>query len=160
MNTAYVLAGSNIGNRLLLLQDAANVMEEQCGNIIARSSVYETAAWGFAAQPNFYNQVFAISTLLLPAQLMQTLLNIEKNLGRIRTVKMGPRTIDLDILLIDELVITSKGLTVPHPRLPQRRFALLPLAEIGGNMVHPVLQKTINQLLDECKDELDVKKLN
>ncbi len=108
MNTAYVLAGSNIGNRLLFLQEATNVMEEECGNIIARSSVYETAAWGFTAQPAFYNQAFAIRTSLLPAQLMQALLNIEKKMGRERTVKMGPRTIDLDILLIDDLCNTNR----------------------------------------------------
>ena len=159
MNTVYVLAGSNMGNRLALLQEAAKVMEERCGNIILRSSVYETGAWGVTNQPSFYNQAFAVSTLLAPAQFMQTLLEIENKMGRKRTIKMGPRTIDLDVLLIDELIINTGLLTVPHPYLAQRRFALLPLAEIAGNKTHPVLHKSIQQLLDDCMDKLAVTKL-
>lgn len=159
MNTVYVLAGGNMGDRILYLRKAAKIMEEQCGNITARSSFYETAAWGVTEQAPFYNQAFAINTTLEPAQFMQTLLTIENRLGRIRTVKLGPRIIDLDVLLIDNLIINTALLTVPHPLLPQRRFALLPLAEIAGNKVHPVLHQTINVLLHECKDELEVKKL-
>ena len=159
MNTVYVLAGTNLGNRLQYLQQAANVMEEQCGIIIKRSSIYETAAWGITDQPSFYNQAFAVSTALRPAQFMQTLLKIENSMGRKRVIKMGPRIIDLDILLIDDLIIDTELLKVPHPYLPERRFALLPLNEFAGEVIHPVLGKTIEELLEECKDEGEVKKL-
>lgn len=160
MNTAYVLAGSNMGNRLAFLQHAANVMEEQCGTITARSSVYETAAWGIKNQPSFYNQAFAIRTALVPAQFMQTLLSIENEMGRRRVLKMGPRIIDLDVLLIDDLIINTEDLMVPHPLLQERRFALLPLTQIAGSLVHPVVNKTIDGLLLECKDKSDVKKMD
>lgn len=159
MNTAYLLAGSNMGNRTAYLQQATKVIEEQCGSIIARSHIYETAAWGILDQPSFYNQAFAVQTSLAPEHLMQTLLNIEAMIGRKRVQKMGPRIIDLDILLIDNLVLNTPLLTVPHPHLTERRFALTPLAEIAPNLIHPVVHKTIAVLLAACRDELGVERL-
>ncbi len=123
------------------------------------SGLYQTAAWGLADQPDFYNQVIELETALDPATLMQTLLTIETRLGRIRTVKMGPRTIDIDILLFGSEVINTNLLTVPHPFLPVRRFALMPLAEIAPAVVHPVLQKTVLQMLADCPDQLNVHKI-
>lgn len=158
MSTAYLLIGGNLGNRTAYLQQATQLIREFCGNIVHSSAIYETAAWGLTDQPSFYNQALAVETTLAPDTLMQQLLEIEEQMGRQRTVKMGPRIIDLDILLIDGLVISSRLLTLPHPALPLRRFALLPLAEIAPAVIHPVLQKSISQLLEECTDELDVQK--
>lgn len=158
MNTAYLLIGGNLGNRSAYLQEAIHEIGQSCGNIVHSSAIYETAAWGLTDQPNFYNQALAVQTELSPEKLMQQLLRIEEKMGRKRTIKLGPRIIDLDILLIDELVISSGLLTLPHPALPDRRFALLPLNEIAPALVHPVLHKTIQQLLKECTDELNVQK--
>jgi 2-amino-4-hydroxy-6-hydroxymethyldihydropteridine diphosphokinase len=158
MHTAYLLIGGNLGNRSGYLQQAIGLINETCGNIVHSSAIYETAAWGLEEQPSFYNQALALETTLEPEELMQELLRIEEKMGRKRTIKMGPRIIDLDILLIDGLVISGRLLTLPHPALPGRRFALLPLNEIATGIVHPVLKKTIGQLLEECTDELDVQK--
>lgn len=160
MNTAYLLGGSNMGNRTAYLQLATKIIEEECGSIIARSHIYETAAWGVVDQPSFYNQAVAVRTALLPQQLMQALLNIEATIGRQRVQKMGPRIIDLDVLLIDDLIINTPLLTVPHPHLTERRFALTPLAEIAPMLVHPVVHTTIAELLMKCEDKLPVQQLN
>ncbi len=158
MSTAYLLIGGNLGNRSAYLQDARNRIEKDCGPIRHCSAIYQTAAWGLKDQPDFYNQALAVDTKLDAGDLMKQLLHIEETMGRTRLEKMGPRIIDLDILLIDDQVISSALLTLPHPALPERRFALLPLCEIAPDLLHPVLHKTIQQLLAECRDELDVQK--
>lgn len=158
MNTAYLLIGGNLGNRSAYLQKAIHEIEQSCGNIVHSSAIYETAAWGLTDQPSFYNQALAVQTELAPEELMQQLLRIEEKMGRKRTVKLGPRIIDLDILLIDGLVMSTGLLTLPHPALPDRKFALLPLNEIAPGLIHPILHKTIQQLLEECGDELNVQK--
>ncbi len=160
MNIAYLLIGGNLGNRSANLQKAIHAIEQSCGEIVQSSAIYETTAWGLTNQPPFYNQALILNTKMAPDQLMQQLLTIETEMGRIRAVKMGPRIIDLDILLIDQLVLQSELLNIPHPALAIRRFALLPLAEIAPHLRHPLLQKTIETLLEECPDELDVQKLS
>lgn len=159
MHKAYLLTGSNLGNRIAYLQQAIQLIEQYCGNVMSVSSFYQTAAWGLTDQPDFYNQALLLHTTLEPAILMQTLLNIEAQIGRRRSIKMGPRIIDIDILLIDDKVINTPLLTVPHPYLAERRFALLPLAEIAPGAMHPVLQKPVAELLEACPDTLDVHKI-
>lgn len=160
MSTAYLLIGGNLGNRSANLQKAVFNIEQTCGKIVQSSAIYETSAWGLTQQPAFYNQALAVSTQLSPHGLMQALLEIELQMGRTREIKMGPRVIDLDILLIDQLVQNTDLLQLPHPSLALRRFALLPLAEIAPDLMHPILQKSIQTLLRICPDQLDVQKLS
>jgi 2-amino-4-hydroxy-6-hydroxymethyldihydropteridine diphosphokinase len=158
MNKAYLLIGSNLGDRVLNLKNAIAMIQEHCGEIVNQSSVYETAAWGKTDQPSFLNQALEIQTSLNAKQLIRKVLNAEKLMGRIRKERYGPRLIDIDILLFNEEVHQYSFLTVPHPEMQNRRFALLPLAEIAADIIHPVLKKTIRQILDICKDTLPVKK--
>lgn len=158
MNTTYLLTGGNLGNREQNLARARQLIIEQCGTIVAASSLYETAAWGNADQPAFLNQALAVNTLLNAKQLIRRLLKIEKQLGRIREEKYGPRIIDIDILLFNNEKHNYHFLKIPHPEMQNRRFALLPLAEIAPEILHPVLNKTILQLLTDCPDELSVTK--
>ena len=158
IHKAYILLGSNKGNRKGFLSKAKKQIELHCGAIEKESSVYQTAAWGLIKQQHFLNQIISIKTKFLPNDLMKNLLKIEEELGRIRTVKYGPRTIDLDILFYDELIYQSKVVTLPHPAIQHRKFVLVPMAELSPGKIHPVLHKTIKSLLKICTDELDVKK--
>ncbi|HEX8461629.1 MAG TPA: 2-amino-4-hydroxy-6-hydroxymethyldihydropteridine diphosphokinase [Segetibacter sp.] len=156
MNQAFLLTGGNIGDRLNNLQKAAEAIEKQAGKIIKKSALYETAAWGKTDQSSFLNQVLGISTTLSATDLLATLLAIELELGRQRYEKMGPRTIDIDILFYNNDCINTKNLKVPHPQIAFRRFVLTPLNEIAPHFVHPVSGKTIKELLLECPDNLEV----
>ena len=159
MNTAYLLIGGNLGNRKENLLTTISLINEQCGPLTNSSSIYETEAWGKTDQPSFLNQALEISTSLNARQLMRKILKIEKIMGRIRKEKLGPRIIDIDILLFGNEIHDLPFLKIPHPEMQNRRFVLVPLAEINSSLQHPVLKKTIAELLEECPDNLEVKKI-
>ena len=156
MNKAYLLMGGNIGDTLSSLQQSISILADTHGTILQQSRVYKTAPWGKTDQHEFLNQVVVLGTSLTANELLTGLLKIEEQMGRKRLEKYGPRVMDIDILLFNDLVIEQPGLTIPHPQLQYRRFALVPLSEIAPSIVHPVLNKTIRELLRDCQDQLEV----
>jgi len=158
MNKAYLLLGSNMGNSQQKLMIAIKNISRQVGYIIRESKLYTTAAWGNTDQPDFLNQVIIVETKLTALQTIDIILGIEEKMGRVRTKKNAPRIIDIDILFFNKEIITEKNLDVPHPQIENRRFVLIPLNELSPNFKHPVTNKTIHQLLNDCADTLDVKK--
>ena len=159
MNKAYLLTGGNEGNRLSHLLQAITNIEKYCGEIAARSSLYESAAWGKTDQPDFLNQTLLLHTNLNAQNLMRTILDIEEKMGRKRVRQYGSRTIDIDILFFNNEIIDAPSLVIPHPQIQNRRFTLVPMDELAPGLIHPVLLKSIHQLLEECTDPLDVKKI-
>ncbi len=159
MSTGVLLLGSNINPRFEFLASARNLLGTECGRIIQCSSIYESEAWGFEAD-SFLNQVIVLDTILSPLDLLLKIQNIEKSLGRIRgntdESTYNSRTIDIDILFYDELCLNHPQLQIPHPRIATRRFVLVPLCEILPEFRHPVLNKSISQMLATCDDPLKV----
>lgn len=156
MNKIFLITGGNIGDRKKNLQTAALLIEKNIGKIIESSSLYETEAWGNNNQPSFYNQVHIIESKFSAEQIMDKILQIEKEMGRIRTIKNAERIIDIDILFFNDEIINLANLIIPHTEISNRKFVLMPLNELSPKMIHPVLKKTINELLSLCKDTLKV----
>jgi len=145
--TVYLALGSNLGDRLANLE-AAIIALPPAVKVLERSPVYETAPWGVTSQPDFLNMVLQGETRLAPTALLTCLKRIETDLGRLPSVRYGPRLIDMDILFYDDLVLNIPELVLPHPRLHERAFVLVPLADLAAGLVHPVLRKTIRELLE------------
>lgn len=162
MNVTYLCLGGNIGDREKALELALYEIDDKIGKITAQSNIYETEAWGVDNHQAYLNQCVEINTSLNSMELINALLHIEQLLGRERTINMGyePRIIDIDILFFNSEVIESQKLIVPHPRLHLRQFVLIPLNEICPNYLHPLLNKSIFNLLSNCEDSSAVKLFN
>ena len=155
MNGIYLLLGSNIGNRLAYLKEAATLLSKENIIIIEESSIYETEPWGPKDQDWFLNVILEISTSYEPKELLEVVLKIESELGRVRKEKWGERCIDIDILYFKNEVVDDTNLSLPHLGIPNRKFTLMPLAEMCPLEKHPTLDKTQMELLAECTDPLD-----
>jgi 2-amino-4-hydroxy-6-hydroxymethyldihydropteridine diphosphokinase len=158
MNNIYLLIGGNIGDRMANLATAMKWIELEIGIIQKTSSIYETAAWGNTNQPDFLNQAIYLQSPHEANLVMHKLLEIEKKMGRIRAVPMGPRTIDLDIIYFNHEIISNDLIQIPHPKLTERKFVLMPLSEIAPEFNHPILNQSNKVLLKECGDSLPVYK--
>ena len=156
----FLLLGSNLGDRLLVMQNARELIAEKVGNVITESSVYETEPWGLQDQPAFLNQVINVLTTQAPEEVLRNILDIEHELARVRYVRWGARVIDIYLLFYAATVLDSARLTLPHPRIQDRRFTLVPLNEIAPDFIHPKLLKTASQLLAECTDTSEVSKIS
>lgn len=156
----YLLLGSNLGERQLIIEKAITLINEKVGPIFIRSNYYETAAWGKSDQPNFINIAIGVKTNLPPLLLLKQILAIEEDLGRVRHEKWGARLIDIDILLYDnEVINVGEELVIPHPEMQNRKFVMEPLTAIAPNIIHPVLKISMHHILQNLTDSLTVKEI-
>jgi 2-amino-4-hydroxy-6-hydroxymethyldihydropteridine diphosphokinase len=153
----FISLGGNLGNTLEIFKNSYLEIEKKIGRISAFSKIYQTAAWGKTDQADFLNQVISLETDLNPEKIMSTLLEIELFFGRRRDVIWGPRILDLDILFLGNQIVSSENLAIPHPQIAHRRFVLIPMVEIAPHFMHPVLQQTMSELLEETSDLQSVK---
>ena len=158
MNTVYLLLGSNMGNSEQTLSVAINMIEKNIGKVTNSSSIYKTAAWGNENQPDFLNQIVVASSLLTAPAVLHQIFAIEKEIGRVRTTKYAARVIDIDILFFNDEIIHTQNLIIPHLQIQNRKFVLIPLAEVAPFYQHPLLKKTAKELLRNCTDKLNVQK--
>jgi 2-amino-4-hydroxy-6-hydroxymethyldihydropteridine diphosphokinase len=161
MATIYLLLGGNIGDKERIFSEVRTHLNNRVGEIQSQSAVYETEPWGFESTDLFWNQALEISTGMTPEDVLAVIQKIELELGRIRNhSQYSSRLIDIDILFIGDQIINQENLIVPHPRIQERKFVLVPLCEIAPELIHPVFQKSISQLLEESTDQLKVEKVS
>lgn len=151
MNKVYIAFGSNIGDRYGAVADAFRLIEENSMKILRKSQVYETEPYGYTDQPPFINGVLLVETKLGSHEVLKKLLAIELELGRVRLIRWGPRTIDLDIIFFNDEIIDDEDLKVPHPDMQNRTFVLRPLNDISPDYIHPVLKKSVAKMLEELE---------
>lgn len=147
----FIQLGSNIGDRASYLKEAIGFIALEIGTVVLSSSIYETAAWGLTDQNDFLNQVIQVKSTLSPMNILESCLSIEKKMRRVRMEKWGPRNIDLDLLFYHDKVMHSARLTLPHPRITERKFVLIPMCEIAPYFIHPVENVTCADLLRICQ---------
>ena len=156
----YLLLGGNLGDKSQVFKETTKLINEKVGKITRQSHIYETEPWGFESSDLFWNQVLELAVLISPQEVLNSTQQIEHQLGRTRAAQhYDSRIIDIDILFYGDQIISLENLTIPHPRIQDRKFALMPLNEIAPDLIHPVLQKSISQLLLECPDQLRVEKV-
>jgi 2-amino-4-hydroxy-6-hydroxymethyldihydropteridine diphosphokinase len=158
-HTAYVGIGSNLDNPERNCQQAIELLNNYYAQVVACSSLYQTEPVGYTPQPRFINAVVKLKTYLSPAQLLDELKSIEQKLGKEIKIRWGPRTIDLDLLLYDNLIIDEGGIQVPHPRMHTRSFVLIPLAELAAELMHPVLGLSMQELLKQIEHPTECVKI-
>jgi 2-amino-4-hydroxy-6-hydroxymethyldihydropteridine diphosphokinase len=158
-HTVYLSLGSNLGDRATQIEQALARLGKEGVRIVKRSSFYETEPVEFLAQGWFLNIAVEVETELTPRQLLRVIRQIEHELGRKRIVHAGPRTIDIDILLFGANIVNAEQLEIPHPRMTERRFVLVPMAEIAPALRHPVLRLTMEELLSATKDQSQVRRV-
>ncbi len=159
LHKAVLLFGSNLGDRKANLIDAAIPFANWSDGQITKSSIYASPSWGDENQPDYLNQVVMFETWLDAEELLFRCLEVEQKLGRIRSTRYASRTIDIDILFFDDLILDMDNLTIPHSQIEYRKFTLLPLCELIPGFIHPVSGKDLSTLLDECIDRTDVIKM-
>lgn len=160
MSKVYFSIGSNKGNRSQLINEAIDKIDISVGRVELKSSIYETQSWGFKSN-NFYNVCLLIESSLSVESIFNKILKIEKDMGRLKSGnKYSDRCIDIDILFVEDIIVNSKNLIIPHPRLHLRKFVLTPMLDLTPDLIHPILNKSIKQLELECDDNDQPKKID